>query len=87
MPRENVTEARLDLASDAAGEIMNIAAMLQRENGKNGFDSVLRGALLRINDLASVALSVTGGDDGRPDAEMHQVIYGMDVPCPSSTSA
>ncbi len=76
MAIENVTESRLELASDAAGEIMHIVYMLMRENGKSGFEEIVRGALLRMEALASVALSVTGGDDGRTDAEMREVIWG-----------
>lgn len=76
MATDNVTESRLGLASDAAGEIMYIVNMLMRENGKGGFEEIVRGALLRVEALASVALSVTGGDDGRTDAEMHEVIWG-----------
>ena len=45
-------------------------------NGATSFDAILRGALQRIHALSSVCLSVTGGDDGRTTAEMHEVIFG-----------
>lgn len=80
MANENVTQPnnadRTKLACDAAGEIMCVTQMLMREANQDGFDAVLRGALQRINDLSSVCLSVTGGDDWRTMAEMQQVIFG-----------
>lgn len=71
--------ARTELARNASGEIMCIGRMLAREENHDGFDAILRGALQRIHVLSSVCLSVTGGDDGRSTAEMHQVIFGSEL--------
>lgn len=71
--------ARTELACDASGEIMCIARMLAREANQDGFDAILRGALQRIHALSSVCISVTGGDDARTTAEMHQVIFSSEL--------
>ena len=72
-------DARTELAREASGEIMCIGKMLAREENHDGFDAILRGALQRIQALSSVCLSVTGGDDERTTAEMHQVIFGSQL--------
>ena len=82
MPDNNQdTDARTELACDAAGEILCISEMLAREVSQDCFDTILRGSLLRIHDLSSVCLSVTSGDSdaGRTTAEMHQVIFGSEL--------
>ena len=80
MPDNNQdTDARTELASEAAGEILCISEMLAREVSQDCFDTILRGALQRIHDLSSVCLSVTNGDEGRTTAEMHQVIFGSQL--------
>ena len=80
MPDNNQdTDARTELACDAAGEILCISEMLAREVSQDCFDTILRGSLQRIHDLSSVCMSVTGGDDGRTTAEMHQVIFGSQL--------
>ncbi len=69
-------DERIALARDASGESMCLIAMLQREAQMEGFDAVLRGALIRLQALASITLSISGGDDGRTTGEMREVIYG-----------
>ena len=73
------TDDRTELVREAAGEIMCLGQMLAREENHDGFCAILRGALQRIHALSSVCLSVTGGDDGRTTAEMHEVIFGSEL--------
>lgn len=40
------------------------------------FNDLLRGSLIRMHDLGSIILSVTGGDDRRTTSDMHEVIFG-----------
>lgn len=74
----NDLEARQELAREASIEILALAKMLGRERKiENGeFTDLLRGSLIRIYDLGTVVLSVTGGDDGRETSEMHEVVFG-----------
>ncbi|WP_422016917.1 hypothetical protein [Roseateles sp.] len=60
----------------AAAEIDAVGRMLRMQEGQDGFDLVLNGALIRINALSSVLLSLQGGDDGRDWDEMHEVVFG-----------
>ena len=53
--------------------------MLGRESNREGFSDLLRGSLIRVKSLGSVILSITGGDDGRKNSEMHEVVFGDQV--------
>lgn len=64
---------------DAAAQIECLVGMLRREQkhgNRDGLDTALQGVLPRMNDLASVLLSILGGDDERPTSELKQVVHG-----------
>ena len=72
------SQARQELARTASTEIMALAYMLGREQsaGHRDMDDLLRGSLIRLRDLSSVIMSVTGGDDARETSDMRNVIFG-----------
>jgi hypothetical protein len=72
------SQARQELARTASTEIMALTAMLGREHNsqQSDMDDLLRGSLIRLHDLSSVIISVTGGDDGRETSEMRKVMFG-----------
>ena len=76
-PMASLPADRIELARTSGCEISALAAMLAREaDGENSYE-ILRGTLNRIHDLASIVMSVTGGDDGRATEEMQHVVHGL----------
>ena len=76
------TDLHMRLGFHAAGEIESMGRMLRDQQEKDGFEFLLHGALIRINDLTGVLLALHGGDDGRDWSEMHEVVFGeaLEVP-------
>lgn len=64
------------MAFEAAVEIEAISRMLRRQKDACDFESLLNGALIRIDGLAGVLMAVHGGDSGRELGEMHELVFG-----------
>lgn len=64
------------MAFEAAGEIEAIGRMLRRQKDACDFESLLNGALIRIDGLAGVLMAVHAGDSGRELGEMHELVFG-----------
>jgi len=75
-------DLRRRLGFNAAGEIEAMGLMLRDQQEKDGFEYLLHGALIRINDLTGVLLALHGGDDGRDWSEMHEVVFGRKLEVP-----
>lgn len=79
MPNTTIQDMPADLyhrlGFNAAGEIDSLVRMLKDRQEEDGFEFLLHGALIRINHLTSVLLSLHGGDDGRDWSEMHEVVF------------
>lgn len=69
-------KSREQMAFYAAGEISAITRMLRDQKETSDFELLLNGALIRVEALSSVLLSLNGGDDGRLWGEMHEVVFG-----------
>lgn len=69
-------DMRRNLSFSAAAEIEVLGRTLRDQMNGDGFEYLLNSALIRINALSSVILSIHGGDDGRDISEMHEVVFG-----------
>ena len=73
-------QARQDLVRHASYEIDSITSILLREARRGDSDRDLEHAapamLRRVQELTSVIMSVTGGDDERETEEMQEVVHG-----------
>lgn len=71
------TEERSKVATEAAYEVESIARVLQRLEDTDDKANLMRGALLRIEALSGVIMSVTSGiEPDRELAEMRSVVFG-----------
>ena len=67
---------RLNCALEATYEIESISRHLA-QNLPNGADQLfMRGLVLRLNELNSIAISVLGSDDSRDTSEMQKILTG-----------
>ncbi|HEY8876246.1 MAG TPA: hypothetical protein VIN03_01710 [Roseateles sp.] len=68
---------RHKVATEAAYEIESISRVLQRLEDTDDKANLLRGALLRIEALSGVIMSVTSGTEpDREIADMRDVVFG-----------
>lgn len=74
--------AREQMSVHAAAEIEAIGRMLRAQRHADYFEPLLNGALIRIEDLTGVLLSLSGHDDKRPWREMHEVVFGEPMEAP-----
>lgn len=75
---------RAGLCFDAAAEISALTGVIEREweldNSSVEYQYLLKTVLHRMRDLASVVLSVHGGDDDRQTGEMYEVVRHEKAP-------
>jgi hypothetical protein len=68
-------EERLRLALEATWEVDAVTALILKELPDVTECAPLRVLARRIDELNSVIMSVTGGEDGRDTAEMKKVVH------------